>query len=683
MISLSPAAGPLHVLCLGAHPDDVEIGCGGTLLELSTRPETSVSTVVLTGTVERRQEAQQANPRFFPGARVTVLDFPDGRLPQQWGEVKAALEDLSGHIRPDLVLAPRVDDAHQDHRLLGQLASTVWRDALTLHYEIPKWDADLTPPTHYVAVSDTNAARKVELLSLSFPSQVHRDWWDDELFRGLMRLRGIETRARYAEGFYASKVRLSVDVEGIRSMTLPEVTLPGLTPSHTPSTVPLRSFARSNEAQARLHEIVPGGAHTYARGSDQYPEDMAPVIVRGEGARVEDLDGNSYVEYGMGLRSVTLGHGYQPVVAAAAGAAAGGMNFSRPSIWELRAAEIFLAQVPGAEMVKFAKNGSDATTAAVKLSRAVTGRPLVGLCGTQPFFSTDDWFIHTTTMRAGIPVEHQTSTVQFRYNDLDSVRDLLERHPGQIACLILEAATALAEPEAGFLEGLRRLADQDGFLLIFDEMITGMRWSIGGAQAVYNVTPDLSTWGKALGNGYPISALAGRREFMEHGGLNTDASRVFLLSTTHGPEVVSLAAYLAVVQAYQEHNVVQTMERQGTKLADAVNEVCREHGLQDHVAVRGRPSCLIYTTHDHDGEPSQAYRTLFMQELLNRGVLGQSFVISAAHTDDDIAQTVDAVRAALDVYGQALVERTTEGRLRGRPVAPALREFAAPRRLAR
>jgi glutamate-1-semialdehyde 2,1-aminomutase len=459
------------------------------------------------------------------------------------------------------------------------------------------------------------------------------------------------------------------------------VTPRGQTQARTLPTSGVRSFARSNEAQARLHEIVPGGAHTYARGSDQYPEGMAPVIVRGQGARVEDLDGNIYVEYGMGLRSVTLGHGYAPVVEAVAKAVADGISFSRPSIWELRAAETFLAHVPGAEMVKFAKNGSDVTTAAVKVARAVTGRPLVALCGTQPFFSTDDWFIQTTTMRAGIPAEHQTTTVQFRYNDLDSVRELLARHHGKIACLILEPATALAEPQPGFLQGLRALADEDGFVLIFDEMITGMRWSSGGAQSVYGVTPDLSTWGKALGNGLPISALAGRREILEYGGLNTDASRVFLLSTTHGPEVVSLAAYLAVVQAYDELDVIGTMERQGAKLAEAVNRASCAQGLDRYVSVCGRPSCLIFTTHDYDGRPSQEYRTLFLQELLDCGVLAQSFVISAAHTDEDIAQTVAAATEALDIYGQAIADRTTEGWVRGRPVAPALREFAAPRRL--
>jgi glutamate-1-semialdehyde 2,1-aminomutase len=442
-----------------------------------------------------------------------------------------------------------------------------------------------------------------------------------------------------------------------------------------------RTFARSAAAQRRLHELVPGGAHTYARGSDQFPEHMTPVLARGKGARVEDMDGNWFVEYGMGLRSVTLGHGYGPVSEAVAGAARAGVSFSRPSTWELRAAETFLHQVPGAEMVKFAKNGSDATTAAVKLSRAATGRPMVAVCRSQPFFSTDDWFIGTTAMDAGVVEEERRLTVGFDYNDLASVEDLVSRYPGQIACLVLEAATGTAEPRPGFLEALRALADRDGFVLVFDEIITGMRWSRGGAQATYSVIPDLSTWGKALGNGFPISALAGKRSLMELGGLRTDAARTFLLSTTHGPESTGLAAYLAVVEAYDERDVVAIMERQGRKLADQVNEVARELGLADYFAAVGRPSCLVFTTRDPRGEPSQAYRTLFLQEMLSRGVLAQSFVISAAHDDEDVEITVDAVRGSLEVYCGALTAGSTAGFLRGRPVAPALRRFAAPRRL--
>jgi glutamate-1-semialdehyde 2,1-aminomutase len=440
-------------------------------------------------------------------------------------------------------------------------------------------------------------------------------------------------------------------------------------------------FDRSNAAQRRLHEVVPGGAHTYARGSDQYPEFMTPVLVRGAGARVQDVDGNWYVEYGMGLRSVTLGHGYRPVVEAVISAIEDGVNFTRPTILELRAAETFLEQVPGAEMVKFAKNGSDVTTAAVKLARAATGRSLIAVCADHPFFSTDDWFIGTTPMNAGIPAEHRALTVTFRYNDLDSVTSLLDDRAGEVACLILEAATAMAEPQPGFLEGVRSRCQRHGVVLIFDEIITGMRWAVGGAQQLYGVTPDLSTWGKALGNGFAISALAGRRELMELGGLNTDAARPFLLSTTFGPETTGLAAYLAVRQAYRDRAVVEIMERQGQKLADAVNAAARDAGVSAQVSVIGRPSCQVFVTRDAQNRPSQEYRTLFIQELLRHGVLGQSFVISAAHTDVDLEQTVDAVRAALEVYRMAIEAGTVDGLLTGRPVAPSLRTHAHPRRL--
>ncbi|MEV4311904.1 glutamate-1-semialdehyde 2,1-aminomutase [Actinocrispum sp. NPDC049592] len=434
-------------------------------------------------------------------------------------------------------------------------------------------------------------------------------------------------------------------------------------------------FRRSAELQERLHELVPGGAHTYARGADQYPEHMSPVLVRGRGARVWDADGNSYVEYGMGLRSVTLGHAYEPVLDAVRAVLPDGISFTRPTELELLAAEDFLRLVPGADMVKFAKNGSDATTAAIRLARAATGRRMIAICD-QPFYSVDDWFIGTTQMDAGAPAP---DTVKFRYNDLASLENLFTEHSGQIAAVVLEAATALAEPEPGFLEGVRRLCTDHGTVLVFDEMITGFRWSAGGAQAVYGVTPDLSCWGKAMGNGFPISALAGRRELMELGGLRTEAPRVFLLSTTHGPETVSLAAFRAVVRAYTEGDPVGRMEQSGVQLANGVNSVAAELGIARAVSVIGRPSCLIFTTKDTQGEPSQPFRTLFLQELLRRGVLGQSFVISAAHTDQDIEHTIEAARQSLIVYRKALEAGGVDGFMEGRPVAPALRRYAHPR----
>jgi glutamate-1-semialdehyde 2,1-aminomutase len=284
-------------------------------------------------------------------------------------------------------------------------------------------------------------------------------------------------------------------------------------------------------------------------------------------------------------------------------------------------------------------------------------------------------------MDAGVPGAIREATVTFRYNDLASLEALLERCPDRIAAVFLEPATGTAEPAPGFLEGLRALADRDGFVLVFDEMITGMRWSASGAQDVYGVTPDLSTWGKAMGNGFSVAALCGKRSLMELGGLNTDAPRVFLLSTTHGAESTGLAASLAVAAAYEEWDVVGTMERQGEKLRAGVQELAAAHGLEASVTVSGRPSCLVFGTLDHDGRPSQAYRALFLQELLRRGVLGQSFVISAAHTDEDVARTLEACDGAMAVYAKALAAGSTDGLLEGRPVAPALRRYAHPRRL--
>lgn len=438
-------------------------------------------------------------------------------------------------------------------------------------------------------------------------------------------------------------------------------------------------FALSAAAQARLHQVVPGGAHTYARGSDQYPEHMTPVLTHGLAAHVWDVDGNSYVEYGMGLRSVTLGHAYQPVLDAVRRVLQDGQNFTRPTTLELAAAEDFLELVPGADMVKFAKNGSDAVSAAVRLARLVTGRDMVAVCADQPFFSVDDWFIGSTAMAGGIPEATRALTVGFTYNDLGSVRRVLADHT--VAALVMEVATATLEPEPGFLQGVRDLCTQYGTVLVFDEMITGFRWSAHGAQHVYGVRPDLSAWGKAMGNGFPIAALAGRRELMSRGGLDTDHERAFLLSTTHGPGLMSLAAFRAVVAAYRERDVVAEMQRLGTRLAAGVDQVSRAAGTFPHVQALGRPSCLVFTSRDSAGNPSQIYRTLLLQELLRRGILGQSFVISAAHTDDDVDATIEALAAALAVYRRALDVGSTDGLLHSRPVAPALRPLAAPRRL--
>ena len=351
------------------------------------------------------------------------------------------------------------------------------------------------------------------------------------------------------------------------------------------------AYQKSRALAARAHDLIPGGAHTYAKGDDQYPVEAPGFIARGLGCRVWDVDGNEFIEYGMGLRAVTLGHAHPTVNDAAVQAMQAGLNFTRPAAIEVACAERFLSMVPAADMVKFTKDGSTATTAAVKLARAHTGRTMVAYCADQPFFSYDDWFIGTTEVDGGIPESEKRLVTRFRYDDLHDLRSVFDRHPGQIAAVIMEAAR-LADPAPGYLAGVRTLCDEMGAVLIFDELMTGFRWSNGGAQAVYGVAPDLSCFGKAMANGFSLSALAGKRDLMELGGLRTDRRRVFLLSTTHGAETSALGAAMATMDIYRSKDVIGRLYRAGERLRTGVEQLAQRHGVADQVTVAGRDPAI-------------------------------------------------------------------------------------------
>ncbi len=433
------------------------------------------------------------------------------------------------------------------------------------------------------------------------------------------------------------------------------------------------SFERSAAMRAKAHALIPGGAHTYAKGDDQFPEISPGFIARGEGCHVWDADGNEFIEYGMGLRAVTLGHAYPSVVEAAHKQMLLGNNYTRPATIELECAEELLSLLPNADMVKFAKHGSDATSGAVRLARAYTGRDLVARCADQPFFSVDDWFIGDTPMSAGIPQGVRDLTVQFRYNNIESLQSLFAQHPGKIACVILEAATAV-EPELDFLLQLQKLCRQQGAVFILDEMITGFRWDLGGAQKYYNIEPDLSTFGKAIANGFSLSALTGKKEIMKLGGIRHDKERVFLLSTTHGAENHSLAAAIETMHIYKREKVIEHLYRQGERLREGLTRVAREAGVQDYFQVVGKAPNLVYSTCDQQKQPSQPFRTLFLQEMIQQGFLTPSLVVSYSHSDADIARTIEGAGEVLQVYKKAL-EDGVEKYLVGRPVKPVFRKF--------
>jgi glutamate-1-semialdehyde 2,1-aminomutase len=436
----------------------------------------------------------------------------------------------------------------------------------------------------------------------------------------------------------------------------------------------ISTFENSDALREKAHRLIPGGAHTYAKGDDQYPVLAPGFIARGAGSHAWDVDGNEYIEYGMGNRAVGLGHAYPSVVKAAREALEGGCNFTRPAEIEVACAEAFLETIPSAEMVKFCKDGSDATSAAIRLARAYTGRDLIACCGDHPFFSTDDWFIGTTPVTSGVPETVRKLTLTFRYNDIESAADLFRRNPGKIACVILEPAKNDA-PRDRYLHQLRQLCHDNGALFILDEMITGFRWHTNGAQALYEIEPDLSTFGKALGNGFSVSALAGKTEIMRLGGLDhTDRPRVFLLSTTHGAETHGLAAAIATMKIYRTEPVIEHLYRQGKAVKRGFEEAIRRHGLDAYVKVLGPDCCLSYATLDREGAASQAFRTLFLQETIKRGVLMPSLVTSYSHGDEDVARTVEAVDGALGVYAKALQDGT-ERYLVGRPSQIVYRRF--------
>ena len=456
----------------------------------------------------------------------------------------------------------------------------------------------------------------------------------------------------------------------------------------------MSSFESNSEAdfamlRARLHHVIPGGAHTYSRGDDQFPSIAPPVLSSGKGAYVFDTHGGKFLDYGMALRAVTIGYADPRVNAAAIAEIEKGVNLTRASMTELEAAELICDTIPSAEMVKFAKNGSNVTTAAVKIARAYTGRRYVCIPRQHPFFSFDDWFIGTTAIKRGVAMEQASATLVFDFNDLGSLQRLFDEFPGQIAAVMLEPSTHLTpcpgdklsstpwvEMHPGgrnFLHEVQDLTRANGALFILDEMITGFRWGLAGAQAYFGVEPDLSTFGKAMANGFALAAVTGRREIMEVGSTDRNGmERTFLLSTTHGGEMPALGAFIATTRINREERVPEHLWRYGERLRMAMLEVSLRHGLADHFMVEGPAVALNYITLGADGQPNLAMRTLFAQEMLRRGVMMPWIAFSQAHSDLDLEATVVALDGALTIYAKALSDGVAPY-LEGAAIKPVFR----------
>ncbi|MFZ5994608.1 MAG: aminotransferase class III-fold pyridoxal phosphate-dependent enzyme [Thermodesulfobacteriota bacterium] len=426
-----------------------------------------------------------------------------------------------------------------------------------------------------------------------------------------------------------------------------------------------RELKNSVELKAKAARLIPSCSQTFSKGPSQFVQGVAPVFLqRGSGSHVWDVDGNEYIDYPMALGPIILGHNYPAITEAVNRQMQDGTTFSLPHPLEVEAAEMLVEIIPCAEMVRFGKNGSDVTAGAVRVARAYTGKEIVACCG---YHGWQDWYIGTTTRNKGVPKAVQELTVAFEYNNISSLERIFDQHKGRVAAVIMEPVGVI-EPRDGFLQQVRKLTRREGALLVFDEVVTGFRLALGGAQEFFGVVPDLACVGKAMGNGYPIAAVAGRREVME-------VFDEIFFSFTFGGETISLAAAVATIAEIRRQNVIGHLWEQGTKLKDGYNVLAREFGVDAFTRCIGLPPRTVITYKDENGEESLVFKSLFQQECLKRGILfsgGQNICFS--HSDADIDYTLRVYRTALEILAGTIKCGDAAQRLEGEPVQAVFRK---------
>lgn len=420
-------------------------------------------------------------------------------------------------------------------------------------------------------------------------------------------------------------------------------------------------YRKSEEQLKRAERSIPLGSQTFTKSRTQLPLGAAPLFAsRAKGSRLWDVDGNEYVDFVNSLASVTLGYGDPDVDAAVRRQLEDGVIFSLAHPIEAEVAELIIEMVPCAEAVRFGKNGSDATAGAIRLARAFTGRDRVAVCG---YHGWQDWYIGSTARHRGVPAATRALTHTFGYNDLASLEKILQEFPDQFAAVILEPMN-VTEPAPGFLASLKDLTRRHGALLVFDETITGFRFSNGGAQELFGVTPDLATFGKGLANGFPLSAVAGRADVMKL------MEEVFF-SFTFGGETLSLAAARATLTKLRSQPVVATLRERGERIIAGVRSAIDRHDLGTLVSISGHPSWSFLTFRDTGRASLWDLKTLFLQEVFARGMLTLgTHNMSFAHSDSDADALLKVYDGIFPILKEAEARGDVRSRLRCEPLAP-------------
>lgn len=418
---------------------------------------------------------------------------------------------------------------------------------------------------------------------------------------------------------------------------------------------------KSDEYYQKALDLIPAVTQTLAKGPGQNIKGVAPkYLVKGKGSHVWDVDGNEYLDFNMAIGPLSLGYAYDKVDEAIKKQLADGITFSLMHPLEVEVAELINKIVPNAESIRYSKTGADVTSAAVRLARAFTGRNKVLCCG---YHGWHDWYISVTDRNKGIPQVIQDMSFTFNYNDIQSVKDSIDE---DTAAVILEPFV-FEEPKNNFLQELRELCTANGTLLIFDEMWTGFRVAVGGAQEYFNVKADLACFSKAVANGMPIAILTGRKDVMSL--LEKD---VFFF-TTFGGEALSLAAAKATINELRDKNVPYHLAKQGKKLKDGYNQIAQELGIS-YTKCSGF-DCRTIISFDASAENPLEMKSLVQQEMIKRGILWGGFHnMSYSHSNEDVEYTLKVYREVLPILKKAVEEKNVKGYLRGEPVEPVFRK---------
>ena len=425
-----------------------------------------------------------------------------------------------------------------------------------------------------------------------------------------------------------------------------------------------KQFSQSNLWLERAEKTIPLGSQTFSKSRIAYPKNVSPLFIkRGQGCQVWDADDNQYTDFVSGLLSVSLGYCNKTVDDAVIEQIKSGVTFSLPHPLEMIVAEKLVSLIPCADMVRFGKNGSDATSAAIRLARAYTGKEHVAVCG---YHGWQDWYIGSTSRDLGVPEATKALTHTFSYNDIDSLEQVFTNNKNKLAAVILEPMNTQF-PQNNFLQQVKDLCQQHGAVLIFDETITGFRFNMGGAQQLFGVTPDLATFGKGMANGYPISAVVGRKDIM---CLMTD----IFFSGTFAGETLSLAATQATLNFMLENNVVEHLNTMGEQLKTGLAGIINDMKAQEWLSVSGHAVWSFLNIGAHGTYSAIELKSLFLQEMAQRGfLLGGGHNLNYAHKSSDIDALLTAYQAVLPLLAETIRNEDFSLKFKGELLEPVFK----------